>query len=103
MGKCKAYSKMTCLCEDKEYFREDFFFYLPANFEHNKRITYVVTSKFNINETQYEPFYIMKNCKLCILLEFRPLISKFNLPSKTTKRSKLLLKKRNSKLSSKVI
>lgn len=32
LGQCKAYSKMTCICEDKEYFREDFFFYLPANF-----------------------------------------------------------------------
>lgn len=41
---------MTCLCEDKEYFRKDFFFYLPANFEHNNRITYVVKSKISINE-----------------------------------------------------
>lgn len=47
---------MTCLCEDKEYFREDFFFYLPANLEHNKRITYVVTSKFNINENIVRTF-----------------------------------------------
>lgn len=47
---------MTCLCEDREYFREDFFFYLPANFEHNKRITYVVTSKFNINENIVRTF-----------------------------------------------
>lgn len=54
---------MTCLCEDREYFREDFFFYLPANFEHNKRIPFVVTSKFNINENIVRTFLHNKEFK----------------------------------------